>query len=239
VLRHPLGVNGLDRVADALLDPHYFGGKREAADRRAKELIPSRAFGADLLECNAGQLGNFLPAWDILSAAGVYITGDGVSDSHTSQGGWFNGKNFVSWVWAKSKSQADLIDGFRRGEVYFGDPSQYHGEVMVDTADGHRMGQVVATAAKRHPVRLRLTQLPEGARVRVVVQGAPVRESVARGTFESTVDVDTAKPTFVRVEAWQADGKPLVFSNPLYFRPEDMPAEAASARRAGCGLTGN
>ncbi|MCL4402633.1 MAG: hypothetical protein M1436_08235 [Acidobacteria bacterium] len=234
--QHPNGLTAAEAVAFAhhyggiISLNHYFGGRGDALRKRIGELKAAHAFGADLLECNPGQLENFLAAWDELSAAGIYLTGDGVSDSHTSTAGWFEGRNFVSWVWARSKSQADLVDGFRRGEVYFGDPAAFHGEVSLSTADGHRMGEVIATAKPSHTVRVRITGLPAGARVRAMVAGAPRAETTAQGDFQTEVTLNTAARTFLRVEARTAAGKPLVFSNPIFFVPA---AEAAKEQLPG------
>ncbi len=212
---------------------HYLGGKGDGVRKRIAELIASGGFAADLLECNPGQLANFLAGWDAAAKAGIRMTGDGVSDSHSSTGGWFTGSNFVTWVWARSKSPADLLDGLRRGEAYFGNPAKYRGEVTLSTPDGHRMGQAVITRKPAHRVTARITNLPASARVRTVVNGEYLKDATAGGgTWENAIDVNTSAATFVRVEAWSPDGGPLVFSNPIYFVPG--PDGVGPARRADC-----
>jgi hypothetical protein len=66
-----------------------------------------------------------------------------------------------------------------------------------------------------------------------VVGGEYLEDATAAGgTWTREIDVKTSSGTFVRVEAWLADGKPLVFSNPLYFAP--APDGVSVARRAEC-----
>jgi hypothetical protein len=47
------------------------------------------------------------------------------------------------------------------------------------------------------------------------------------------VRVVTSTPAFVRVEAFTADGRPLVFSNPIYFRT-DSSAPVSEFKRVVC-----
>jgi hypothetical protein len=207
------------------LNPADPDSVRTFEDARIRELIDSRVFGADILEVGYPTrvlpMTSFLRVWDALSSAGIDVVGNGISDTHGAVAGWVDGNNFVSWVWARSTSMADIVDGFRRGEVYFGDPVQFKGTLRLTTADGHRMGSVVVTSAPEHTVIAKIEGLPAGARVRMVVNGKPGGDETPSGpVFQKEVVVETAAPAFVRVEAYRADGRPLVFSNPIYFRGE-------------------
>jgi hypothetical protein len=210
---------------------------RAFEEKRMHDLIASRCYGVDILEVGYPQrvlpMPSFLRVWDGLSNAGIYIVADGISDTHTSNGGWMSGNNFVTWVWARSKSITDLVDGLRRGAAYFGDPVQYKGEMRLTTDDGHTMGQVVVGGKTSHKVTVSITGLPAGAKVRPVISGQYGEDSTVTGTFEKTVAVDSSKPGFFRVEVYTAGGKPLVFSNPIYFARAG--AEGISAyKRASC-----
>ena len=196
---------------------------RAFEDARIRELTESRVYGADILEVGYPTrvlpMSSFLRVWDALSAAGVDVVGNGISDTHGSIAGWYDGNNFVSWVWAHSTSMADIVDGFRRGNVYFGDPVQFKGRLTLTTSDGHQMGSVVVTKKPEHFVNVKIDGLPAGARLRVVINGqSNSEETPDRTTFEKRVRVNTSAPAFVRVEAYTAQGRPLVFSNPIYFR---------------------
>lgn len=78
-----------------------------------------------------------------------------------------------------------------------------------------------------------ITALPAGSKVRTVMSGKYGEDFTAAGKFEKSLTVDTAKPGFFRVEVYTAQGKPLVFSNPIYFARAG--AEGISAyKRAVC-----
>ena len=215
------------------LNPKDPDSVRQFEDARIRELTESRVYGADILEVGYPTrvlpMTSFLRVWDALSGAGIDVVGNGISDTHGSLNGWYDGNNFVSWVWARSTSIADIVDGFRRGDVYFGDPVQFNGTLTLTTSDGHRMGSVVVTKKREHQVNARIEGLPSGARVRMVTNGQAGAEEMPGKMFEKQLRVDTSSQAFVRVEAYTAEGRPLVFSNPIYFRTE--PAGTISAHK--------
>jgi hypothetical protein len=224
------GILSLNHIFGTNLPPPGFNPKdpvsvRALEDTRIRELTESRVYGADILEvgypARVLPMGSFLRVWDALSAAGVDVVGNGISDTHGSVNGWYDGNNFVSWVWTRSASMADIVDGFRRGDVFFGDPAQFKGTLTLTTNDGHRMGSVVVTRKPEHFVNVTIEGLPPGARVRMVMNGqVGTEDTPSRSLFEKRVRVDTSTQAFVRVEAYTAEGRPLVFSNPIYFRTE-------------------
>ena len=225
------GVLSLNHIFGTNQPPPGFNTKdpdsvRALEDARIRELTESRVYGADILEVGYPTrvlpMASFLRVWDALSAAGVDVVGNGISDTHGSVAGWYDGNNFISWVWTRSASRADIVDGFRRGDVYFGDPAQFKGTLTLTTNDGHRMGSVVVTKKPEHVVNVKIEGLPAGARVRTVINGQPgAEETPGRPMFEKKVRVDTSTQAFLRVEAYTAEGRPLVFSNPIYFRTDE------------------
>jgi hypothetical protein len=233
-LNHIFGTSRAPKGVD-VDDPE---SARKFEDKRLKELIAERCYGVDILEVGYPvrvlPMTSFLRVWDQLSNAGIYVVGDGISDTHSSNGGWFSGNNFVTWVWARSKAVPDLVDGLRRGAAYFGDPTQYKGELRLTTDDGHSMGQVVVGGKASHQVAISITGLPAGTKVRAVDSGRYVKDfTAAAGTFSQSMAVATEKPGFFRVEVYTAAGKPLVFSNPIYFaRGGD--AGISAYKRAAC-----
>jgi hypothetical protein len=238
------GVLSLNHIFGTNMPPAGFDQKdpesvRRLEDLRIRELTDNRVYGADILEVGYPTrvlpMKSFLRVWDALSSAGIDVVGNGISDTHGSVAGWYNGNNFVSWVWAHSASVADIVDGFRRGDVYFGDPVQFKSGILtLTTDDGHRMGSVVVTKKPQHVVTVKLDGLPAGARVRTVTNGEPGAETIAgAAVFEKQVRVDTSAPAFFRVEAYTAEGRPLVFSNPIYFRT-DSGAAVSEFKRVVC-----
>ena len=220
------------------LNPKDPESVRKFEDRRIAELIANRCEHADILEVGYPvrvlPMKSFLRVWDALSNAGVYVVGNGTSDTHSSNGGWFNGNNFISWVYAESASQADLIEGFRRGSVYFGDPVKFKGRVMLTTDDGHQMGQVVITRKPSHQVRIHIEGLPAGSKVRTVTNGDYGADFSAGASFDRSVPVETAKAGFFRVESYSAEGRPLAFSNPIYFTPTEPSDKIGAEKRVVC-----
>jgi hypothetical protein len=211
---------------------------RAYEDKRYHNLLAEKTYGADILEVGYPSrvlpMASFLRVWDELSKEGVYIAADGVSDTHSSTGGWFNGNNFVTWIWARSKSVPDLVDGIRRGAMYFGNPVEYKGELRLTTDDGHQMGQIVVTQKPEHNIRISISKLPAGAQVRTVTNGVYGETfTTSSALFESTVKVPSAAREFFRVEVYTADDRPLVFSNPIYFRPDDADG-ISSFKRTVC-----
>jgi hypothetical protein len=104
-----------------------------------------------------------------------------------------------SRIRAQSKSIPDLVDGLHRGAMYFGDPVVYKGELRLTTDDGHQMGQIVVTQKPEHDIRIAISKLPAGARVRTVTNGIYGESFTASGpAFEKTVKVASATRTFFR-----------------------------------------
>jgi len=70
--------------------------------------------------------------------------------------------------------------------------------------------------------------------VRTVRSGKYGEEfTAAAGTFERSVAMATDQPGFFRVEVYTAEGKPLVFSNPIYFARAEA-KEIGAYKRAAC-----
>jgi hypothetical protein len=238
------GVLSLNHIFGTSAPPAGFDPKdpesvRRLEDLRIRELTDNRVYGADILEVGYPTrvlpMKSFLRVWDALSSAGIDVVGNGISDTHGSVAGWYTGNNFVSWVWAHSASVADIVDGFRRGDVFFGDPVQFKGGLLtLTTDDGHRMGSVVITRKPEHRVTAKLEGLPAGARIRIVTNGeASAEEIPGAASLEKQVRINTSNPAFVRVEAYTAEGRPLVFSNPIYFRT-DSSAPVSEFKRVIC-----
>ena len=192
--------------------------------------VDNRIFGADLLEVGYPQrvepLVAHLGVWDELSASRVFLTAIGSSDSHDQEEGWFDGNNFITWIWARSPQAEDLIDGLRRGRAFLGDPNRFQGTLDLASSGGHHMGRVIYTDRTEEDVRLRLTGVPEGVELRWIVDGSETgRQPLSAGDSETAHRVALDGYRFVRAELWQGE-RGLAFSNCLYFVPastEEVP----------------
>jgi len=230
-LNHIFGPGGQEGLRD-----HTTGSNRERFERIKRGTREARAYGANLFEVGYRErfynLAAYVELWDELSADGVYITGTGVSDSHSNIKGWQTGpNNFITWAYAPSPSQEDLIAGLLAGRAFFGDPTRFDGRLDLVTPEGGRMGQVVVTKQATQRVTYRASGLRPGQTIRIVRDGQPTGEHrLTADSFEHSQEIPTDQATFVRFEVLES-GQPVVFSNPLYFRPDEPAGGVPAARR--------
>ncbi|MCA9310353.1 MAG: hypothetical protein KDA21_04055, partial [Phycisphaerales bacterium] len=210
-------------------------------------LVQTRAFGADILEVGYRQRGldldAFLWLWDELLASGTAILGNGVSDTHGGNAdNWRNTpNNFVTWILAASTAHGDLLDGLRRGRVFFGDLTLFDGHADHGTADGWRMGSIVVTDRASAEISTVFDGLASGDTVRIIATGVPVSSEVVTGSSFATVTelvIDPGAPSaYLRAEVYGADGTAKVFTNPVVFLPV-LPSAGLAHHRGGFDLRG-
>ncbi len=197
--------------------------------RVAKPLLEHKALGADILEVGylfraTGSLEDHLRLWDLALANGIKLVGDGVSDSHG--GRWEPNMvpgDFATWIWARSKDADDIIQALRHGRVAFGDPFYWKGRfafgidntLMGDTLHAQGSGKArawILMDPPRSDVIVRLIQIE----MRKAHDLSFVRQDTIRTHFDS-IDVEKIVPSFVRIEVYDLDGNPLIFSNPVFI----------------------
>jgi hypothetical protein len=212
-------------------DPNVQAASRVVSDGLA--IVDARAYGADILEVGyverALPLRAHLDLWDFITARGLFLYGNGTSDSHG--GLWFQGSGgnwFHTWVWASDPSQASLIRGMRNGRMFFGDLARWQGKFDFWIGP-RRCGDRVRCVEGAYDLRVLLDPLPDRAVVRMVqgrIGGDPLSvEYVHRGAVidpNGTTLVRVDGPCFVRLEVWLEDAAggpevPLLFSNPIVF----------------------
>jgi hypothetical protein len=157
--------------------------------------LDAGAIGVDMLEVGYRTRGGMnlwehLDLWDTLNANAIFLTGNGITDSH-GRGwphiyGWLPSSpgdsltnNFTSWVHAEELSEASFVQAMKRGRLYFGDPYRWDGTLDLRTLDGFRMGQVVTTDRNQHDVTVEVNNLAAGDKVRLLQ--LEIRESTAPG----------------------------------------------------------
>jgi hypothetical protein len=255
---HPNGFDAIDAVAFAHEHGglaslnHVFGTADEESDERESpddrfatildELTRSRCYGADLIEIGyptrALTIEHFLALWDSLWSRDILIPGTGVSDSHNNAIGWRDGNNFVTWIWARSMSREDLLEGLRAGALAFGNPALLDGDVMLSTSDGHRMGEVVDGVGEesRHEFRLRVKNADPSWHAIAVLSGER-RTPIPFGTVARDEEIVFESPTppgsHVRCEIRDGAGAIIACTNPIAFVSE-APAGVDVRRRAPC-----
>ncbi len=197
--------------------------------RVAKPILEDDGLGADILEVGylfrgIGSLEDHLRLWDLALANGIDLVGNGASDTHG--GAW--GPDMVpnplaSWVWAEGKGRDQLLRALKAGRVAFGDPFLWTskfafgvGPVMMgDTLELPGECDVqgwIHMDPWRSDIDLRLVQIriKRGRELSVIR-----RESIEYP--RDGIPIHVAEPCFVRVEVYEKDGTPLVFSNPVFL----------------------
>ncbi len=232
------------------------------------ELLGARVYGADLMEVGyrwrhgIDTVGH-MEVWDAMTGNAIFTTGNGVSDSHGTLPfhGWGpfipgnpdRENNFVTWLFAPTLSDTDLIDAMLAGRAYFGDPYEFgwESEINLYSTDGFSMGSVVVTDLPSHDVVVEIDGLPAGADVRLLqgeIRVDPpsayldinwIRDeflpAVAGSVFVDTVTIDTTTPSYVRVEVHDVAGLAIAFTNPVHFLTE-VPAEGVRAPRVAANV---
>jgi hypothetical protein len=219
---------------------HRFPGGRKTFEQRLARLIADEAHGVDLLEVGYRSRGHrmdaFVEMWDRLARAGIRLTGIGTSDSHDEDEGWATGpNNFITWIFARSEGQADLMQGLRSGRVFFGDPTRFDGAIDIAGPAGSRMGDLVFVPVGPHRVRFDALGVRPGQAVRWIRDGEVMKTLPVESeefALEETVDVRSA--TFVRFEVLE-EGERIVLSNPLYLAPEGSSVPRVGSRTTPTG----
>ena len=201
--------------------------------READILIAAGVYGATLMEVGfpKGRCGMpheaHMQLWDMISLAGIFITGCGDSDSHESHLGWASGNNFASWIAAPSRLSHPIPDGvfiesMKAGRLYAGDPTQLKTPLSF-TAEGKPMGAILPIGEKDDRPRtmtFSADHLPEGWRVRLINSGTCVKEHIIdwAGAYTFSFAVAPTRPvSFGRVELYNAEGRCVGLTNPIYL----------------------
>ena len=208
----------------------------------SERLIACRVLGASLTEVGfpSGRglftLDDYLRLWDNLSLAGIFITGYGDSDSHKSHTAWFSRNNFASWIGVDESltypiSEDEFNAAMVRGNVYLGDPVLLKGRVSLTCLDCE-MGAVIKHAGEEMAVNIHLEELPSGATVRIIRSGnVALTEEASDSTYKKDYTFTPASDIeFVRVEAYDKDGRCFMLTNPIYFVSEKSGIEIPEER---------
>ena len=217
----------------------------------AAAFIASKVWGATCMEVGFIEgrsgfgLNEHLRLWDLLSMAGVFITGYGDSDSHNSKKGWFNGNNFVAWTAAPANMpfpipESEFIASLKAGRVYTGDPVFLKSPVNFTSGD-LPMGAVIPVDDEDKASREMCFSMisPDAAWTMCVTNnGETVHEHKvgdlldAEGNLVFRYEVSPDLPVnFSRVELYNADGRCILLTNPIYLvRTAEFTGEIPSER---------
>ncbi len=250
-----------------------YGNLSETPEQKAARVLAMKnqlrrcgIYGVDLFEVGYRWRGGIvlddhLDVWDTMTANGIFVTGNGVSDTHGTVP--FNGwgpwqpqaafeNNFVTWFWAPEPTETALIQAMVSGRAFFGDPYAFQGTVDLATGEGFPMGRVVVTDRDSHDLLIAVEGVGDSAEVRllqgeIVTSGSPVTNvnwirdellegTIESGTFSDSIVVETELSSFVRIEVKSGAGGPAslwAFSNPVHFLREIPAAGVRAPRVAG------
>jgi len=205
--------------------------------RDAASFLASRLWGATLMEVGFVRgYGPFsfedhLTLWDLLTLGGLFVTGYGDSDAHSSNINWFDGKNFVAYIAADEAipfpvPEEEFISSMKAGRVYTGDPVYIKGQVSL-TMDALPMGAVKLVSHKdreKHEVVFRAEQCEKDWNVCVVINGERVmgfpagEKTDENGTLSFSFSLSRSLPVnFARVEMYLPCGRCILLTNPVYL----------------------
>lgn len=185
------------------------------------EFLENRAWGASMLEVGfpmgrgGAEFQDHLRLWDTLSAAGVFISGYGDSDTHGKLG-WFDSNNFVGYIAAEEPCEEAFIESMLSGNLYTGDPVYLqHAQVDFQTDLGCPMGGITLKAAPE-TAQLTLIGFPDQCEVVFVANGSAVKKDTFSGSYQGGVLLPTDQPfNFVRAEVYK-DNRCILLTNPIY-----------------------
>lgn len=227
--------------------------------RSGAELVAYGGFGTDLVEIGrdadtkvdgAGAntiLGDRIDLFDVAARNSVFLTATGVSDDHQGRD-WVNpdgGMRYVTSVWSRSTSKADLHAALAAGQAWWHDLLYWPAGAIDLVAEGRSaMGSVLRSARAELPVDVHVAELPADATVQVVVgacDGADVTPSVQVTSYPAAalaggrlrVTLGRGAGAYLRVEVHDPVGRVIGFGNPLWLLDPSAPVAVPAARRFG------
>lgn len=239
-INHPFAISVLKRKTFSSTERMQILAKMQA------ELTANRAYGADLIEVgfpegrNGFSLDEYVCLWDMLSSAGLFLTGYGCSDSHRDNTGWFEGNNFAAYVGVCSElthpiAEEAFTEAMKKGRVYTGDPVKLHGTVDFRTVDGHPMGSVfLSDDTQEVPILFSAEKVCPGWQFRLIENGHVVHtEDITEENFtwESVLRVQKTTVNFQRAEIRDETGRCVLLTNPIYLINTELFAGVLPAHR--------
>jgi hypothetical protein len=216
------------------------GEPKESRSAKLARIVQHRCWGADLLEVGYRARGGFglndhLWLWDELSNRQLFMVGTGVSDSHGStNGSWAaDPNNFVTWVYSRSATKTDLIEGLQHGRAFFGDITLFDGTVDLRATNGTRMGDIVITEAVKDEIQVEIDGVQAGDRVHLVQSGQVIEEArVNARKYTRRHEINIPGPgTCIRVEVYSHEPVAKAFSNPICY-VRNSPVHSSRSTRA-------
>jgi type IX secretion system substrate protein len=193
-------------------------------DTIANYLLQNNAFDTDILEVGylnrgGGDLEHHFKTWDILTANGLFMYGNGVSDSHGSL--WMDSNNlFHTYIWASDSTDYNLLQSLSLGKMYFGIYKNYSGEFYYTLGDMEMGDRGFTVNASAYP-DIYLSPYPSGCKIKLTQALIDTSTQLTYIHNQTVIDtaspplIDTSFPSFVRIGVYDSLDNPLVFGQPI------------------------
>jgi hypothetical protein len=190
----------------------------------ADYLLLHQAFGADILEVGYDSRGgcdleHHLETWDKLTANGLFLYGNGVSDSHG--GLWMEQSSvYHTWIYADGNSEEELLSALARGKMCFGNLALFQGSFWYKIGN-LEVGDRGFSHTNLIAPDFHLTSAPPGSKIRITQGLLDSKPDVTYIYRDLEIDmnaiplIDCTKPSFVRFGVYDASGNPLIFGEPV------------------------
>lgn len=230
-------VDSVHRAGGLVSVNHPFGTAPQGADaafdagritRIADQLSAVNAWGADLLEVGYrarghASLEHHLALWDLLSARGIRLCGDGVSDSHGgyTSDRWQYGR-MRSWLWVRAGANDGLLEALAQCRIFFGDPDYWGGTVDIIARGVYAGGRITQRPAPDtlHTFYTERPDSPHHAAELAIIE--VLSDGSTRTVFARPGDpirFRTSEIRAIRAEVWGFDGTRYAFTNPIWVTP--------------------
>jgi hypothetical protein len=184
-------------------------------DELAKLMLQRDFLGVDLVEIGRKPYDDLLWVFDVAARNALFFTAVGSSDDHDARDWAKEPEHDITYVWAASKTQGDLLAALARGAAWFTDLARYRGSLDLRIGGVSYLGAVLMAKA---PVKIDViaTGLPGGATAETIVGAADEAAAVPSTTVAKTKTVSVPPGHYVRVQVRLAGGDVVGVSNPLW-----------------------
>ncbi|MDQ3051315.1 MAG: hypothetical protein M3Q95_10560, partial [Bacteroidota bacterium] len=195
------------------------------SDTAAVHLLGNIAYGSDILEVGyfkrgGSDLARHLKTWDKLTANGLFLYGNGVSDSHGDE--WMYTDNlFHTYIWSADSSDYELLAALSLGKMFFGNQKLFKGEFYY-TLGNLDMGDRGFINQNNVQPDIHLSPFPAGCKIRLTqillnatTQPLTYLHNATLIDTNAIPILDMTQPSFIRIGVYDASDNPLVFGQPI------------------------
>jgi len=195
------------------------------SDTTALFILGMQAYGSDILEVGYFKRGGsdfarHLSTWDKITANGLFLYGNGVSDAHGNE--WMYEDNlFHTYIWSTDSSDYELLAALSLGKMFFGNQKLFKGEFYYTLANLEMGDRGFINQNNVAPV-IHLTQAPPGCKIRLTqvllnstIQPITYLYNAALIDTNNLPLLDMTQPSFIRIGVYDALDKPLAFGQPI------------------------